>query len=167
MKKLYSLVIVIFAIFMAIPAKAVCPVCIVAVGAGVGLSRWLGIDDAITGLWIGGLTLSVSMWTLNWLDKKNYNFFGKRTIVYVGYYALVVIPLYWKELVGHPFNKLWGIDKLVLGIAIGSAGFWAGERLNSYLKKRNGGKVYFPFQKVIIPVSILLILSAIFYFITK
>lgn len=34
-------------------AQAVCPVCTVAVGTGVGLSRWLGVDDTITGLWLG------------------------------------------------------------------------------------------------------------------
>ena len=27
-------------------ALAICPVCTVAVGAGIGLSRWLGIDDS-------------------------------------------------------------------------------------------------------------------------
>lgn len=36
--------------FMPLIAKAVCPVCIVAVASGVGLCRFLGIDDAITGL---------------------------------------------------------------------------------------------------------------------
>ena len=167
MKKVYSLFIAVVAIMITLPAKAVCPVCVVAVGAGVGLSRWLGIDDTITGLWIGGLTLSIAMWTINWLAKKNINFFAKRIVIYLSYYAVVVGPLYWKELVGHPNNKLWGLDKLVLGIAIGTVGFWAGDRLCCYLKKRNEGKAHFPFQKVAIPVLILLTLSLIFYFITK
>ena len=38
---------------VALPAQAVCPVCIVAVGAGLGLSEYLGIDDTIAGVWIG------------------------------------------------------------------------------------------------------------------
>ncbi len=35
-------------------AQAICPICTIAVGAGVGFSRYLGIDDTIAGLWIGG-----------------------------------------------------------------------------------------------------------------
>jgi len=57
-------------LFTAQKVLAVCPLCTVAVGAGVGLSRWLGIDDVITGLWIGGLIVSLIAWSENWLDKK-------------------------------------------------------------------------------------------------
>jgi hypothetical protein len=148
-------------------ALAVCPVCTVAVAAGVGFSRWLGIDDTITGLWIGGLTVSLIAWTLNWFQKKNYHFFGKRTLTIFGYFALIVLPLSWMDIVGHPLNKLWGIDKLLLGIIIGSLVFWAGERFCCWLKKRNAGKAHFPFQKVAIPALFLLAASFIFYFITK
>jgi hypothetical protein len=42
-------------LFFAETASAICPLCTIAVGAGVGLSRWIGVDDAVTGLWIGGL----------------------------------------------------------------------------------------------------------------
>jgi hypothetical protein len=158
---------ILFLILLASPVLAVCPVCTIAVAAGVGLSRWLGIDDTITGLWIGGFTVSLIMWTLNWFEKKNYNFFGKRTITILGYYALIIIPLVWKDIIGHPLNKLWGIDKLLLGIILGSIIFWGGERFCCWLKKRNAGKAHFPFQKVAIPVIFLLIASLIFYFITK
>ncbi|MBU2577676.1 hypothetical protein KKA69_02480 [Patescibacteria group bacterium] len=42
--------------------EAVYPVCTITVGAGLGISRWLGIDDSIPGLWIGGLILSSGLW---------------------------------------------------------------------------------------------------------
>ncbi len=48
-----------------------CPVCTIAVGAGIGLSRWLGVDDLISGLWIGGLIVSLIGMTILWLNKKN------------------------------------------------------------------------------------------------
>lgn len=51
-------------------AYAICPLCTVAVGAGVGVSRSLGIDDVIVGLWIGGLLVSSSMWLFEWLKGK-------------------------------------------------------------------------------------------------
>jgi len=37
----------------------------------------------------------------------------------------------------------------------------------NYLKRRNNGHAYFPFQKVVMPVGSLAILSMIFYFVTK
>lgn len=40
---------------------AQCPVCTVAIGVGVGLCRYLGIDDLITGLWIGALLLALGV----------------------------------------------------------------------------------------------------------
>jgi hypothetical protein len=156
-----------FLITLAGQALAVCPVCTVAVVAGVGLSRWLGIDDTISGLWIGGLTVSLITWTLNWFAKKQYDFFGKRTATILGYFALIVVPLVWKDIIGHPLNKLWGLDKLLLGIIFGSLVFWSGERFCCWLKKRNDGKAHFPFQKVAVPILFLLTVSLIFYFITK
>ena len=148
-------------------AQAVCPICTVAVGAGVGLSRWLGIDDTITGLWIGGLTVSMIMWTIDWLDRKNIYFKEKKIIVAVVYCLLIVAPLYWMDIIGHPFNKILGIDKLFLGIVFGSIVFWSGASWYFYLKAKNNGHAYFPFQKVVMPVCPLAILSFIFYFLTK
>ncbi len=52
-------------------AQAVCPVCIVAVGAGLGLSEYLGIDDSIAGVWIGGMLIALSTWTISYCDKKD------------------------------------------------------------------------------------------------
>jgi hypothetical protein len=34
------------------------------------------------------------------------------------------------------------------------------------LKKRNNGHAYFPFQKVVMPIAWLVLMSTIFYFIT-
>ena len=153
-------------LLIAYPAQAVCPVCTVAVGAGLGLSRWLGIDDVISGLWIGGLTVSMIMWTLNWLDKKNYHFQGREIYTTLGYYIIVVLPLYFMKNVWHPLNTLWGINKLLLGIILGSLFFFAGAIYYDYLKKNNNNHAYFPYQKVVMPVAPLILLSIIFYFIT-
>lgn len=148
-------------------ALAVCPLCTIAVGAGIGLAQWLGIDDTITGLWVGGLTVSLIGWTINWLNKKNIRFFGRKIIIVIGYYLLVVGPLYWHGIIGHVLNKLWGVDKLVLGIVFGSIVFTFAAVLYEYLKKHNQNKAYFPLQKVIMPVVALLIASLVFYCLTK
>lgn len=152
---------------MARPAQAVCPVCTVAVIGGLGLSRWLGIDDTISGLWIGALAVSLSIWTIDWLNKKNIILKGEKIIIPLLYYCLIIIPLYLKNIIGHVNNKLWGVDKLLLGIILGSLGFWTMALFYQLLKNKNNGKAYFPWQKVVMPVSCVIILSIIFYFITK
>lgn len=146
---------------------AVCPLCTIAVAAGVGLSRYLGIDDTITGLWIGGLTVSIILWTIDWFNRKNFCFIGRNFITAILYYLILVVPLYYYDVLGHPLNVLWGIDKLFLGITIGSICFLMGAIGYFYMKKNNDGHAYFPFQKVVMPVAPLIILSIVFYFMTR
>jgi len=151
-------------------ASAVCPICTVAVAAGVGLSRWLGIDDSITGLWVGGLTVSLITWTISWFDKKNIRFKGRAILTILGYYLLIIVPLYFLGIMDNPLNTLCAcgvVDKLLLGIVAGSAGFYFGASWYYYLKEKNQGKTYFPFQKVVMPIAPLILLSIIFYLLTK
>lgn len=171
MKKIsiYLLSIFTVSIIFAQKALAVCPICTIAVGAGVGLSRWLGIDDAITGLWIGGLIVSMITWTESWLEQKNIRFQGRFFVDISVYYALTIIPLYYSGIIGSPLNTLCfcGLDKFFFGIIAGSIAFWFGASWYFYLKEKNNGHAYFPFQKVVMPISPLLILSIIYYFIIK
>lgn len=156
-------------LFFAAPAHAICPLCTVAVGAGVGFSRSLGIDDSIVGVWIGGLLVSSSMWLIEWLKKKGIIKKGTEVFwtlgIFLGMYALVIVPLKLGGIIGHPFNVLLGIDKVLLGIIIGSVLFFTMGRLHFFLTKKNSDKVYFPYQKVVIPVGALLLATIILYFI--
>lgn len=149
-----------------ISAKAFCPICTAAVVVGLGLSRWLKIDDTISGLWIGGILISSIGWTINWCENKKIRFYARNILISIAYYAIVVIPLWQYEIIGHPLNKLWGIDKLILGILVGSIVF-----LLSYLWYENikakRGKPHFPYQKIVMPVGSLAILSLVFYFLTR
>ncbi|KKR49094.1 MAG: hypothetical protein UT86_C0001G0066 [Candidatus Magasanikbacteria bacterium GW2011_GWC2_40_17] len=166
MKKILLLIL---GIFLTMPgiAQAFCPVCTIAVGAGVGFSRWLGIDDTISGLWVGGLTVSLIAWTIDWFNRKKIKFIGRKIITTIFYYALIAAPLFWIGIIGHPFNKMWGVDKLLLGIIVGSIFFFLVGFFYQFLKKKNGGHAHFPLQKVAMPVGVLIILSLVFYFITK
>ena len=158
---------IIIVLLSAVKAYAICPVCTVAVGAGVGLARWLGIDDTITGLWVGGFIVSLIMWTINYLERRNIKFFGRNLLVAVGYYALTVVPIYFIKTIWHPENTIGGINKLLLGIIVGSILFYLGAIWYMYLKRKNNGHAYFPFQKVVMPIAPLIIMSIIFYFLTK
>jgi len=165
MKKIFVVLTTIFLLsFLAITqVQAFCPVCTIAVGAGVGLCRWLGIDDVLSGIWIGGLIVSMIGWTLIWLEKKGIRFKLRWLAVSVIFYLVVILPLYFTGIMGHPYNKFWGVDKLWLGIVVGSAAFLLGVWINVLLKKINHGKVFFPFQKVVLPILFLIIATYIFH----
>lgn len=147
--------------------QAVCPLCAVAVGAGVGFSKWLGIDDTITGVWIGAFMMSLVLWTINFLTKHNIKFLFRKLLITALYYAPLVWYLHHKTLIGHPENTLWGIDKLLLGIIVGSILFVINMCLYQAFKERNNGHAWFPFQKIVMAVIALLVTSGIFYLITR
>ncbi len=153
-------------------ARAICGVCTGAAVAGVGLTRWLGIDDLVSGLWVGGALASVTGWTINWLNKKEIRFYGRKILVALLYYGFVVIPFYYYDIATHPRNKYIhetyiGIDKLILSIFIGTIFFVIANKTYEYLKAKNGGHGHFPFEKVVFPIGTLLILSGIAWLINK
>lgn len=164
--KYFSLAILIRLVFFR-SVLAMCPVCTVAAGAGLGLAKWLGIDDTISGLWIGGFTVSLIMWTIIWLEKKSYRFKFRKILVTLFYFLAIVLPLYWQNIIGHPYHKLWGVDKLLLGIFIGSIVFYITSKWYLVIKAKNNNHAQFAFQKIVMTLSSLLILSGIFYLITK
>ena len=169
MKKLFASILVFCSLvpiaYSLVPSVyAVCPVCIVAVGAGLGLSRYLGIDDTVSGIWIGGLLLATSLWFADWLHKKNVKI--KAIWIIMVTYALVIIPLWHSEIIGHPFNKILGIDKLIFGTALGTALFLKGMWLDKKIRAIKDHQL-FNYQKVVFPVGLLVIGSLVLYFITR
>ena len=149
-----------------------CSICTIAAGTGVIIFRRLGIDDSITGLWLGGLLMSTTLWTINWFRSKNFRFWGLNFVTGAVYYAAVLIPFYQKNIIskailGNHDQTLFGIDKIVLGIFAGSIFLLSGVIAYEILKKKNGGHAHFPFEKVALPIAPLIILSAVFYFIAR
>ena len=167
MKTKLSLISFLLILAFPLQAFAVCPVCTVAIAGGVGLSRWLHVDDTITGLWIGGLLVSLTFWTLNWLSKKKIYFWGRNFIVTAIFYIASIYPLFYSDIIGHPQNQIWGLDKLVVGTIIGTFVTLLAVITYPPVKKINQGKPIFPFQKVITPIILLLITSVLFYYITR
>lgn len=166
-KRLLTLILFVASTMWTAQVQAVCPVCTVAVSAGMGLSRWLGVDDIISGLWLGGVIVSLILWTLQWIETRNIHFQGRGWVTAFSYYLLILLPLYFGGLIGHPNNVLWGIDKLILGTAIGSVAFYSGAWCYGYLKNKHGGHAYFPFQKVAMPIAPLVVLSLLFFYLLK
>jgi hypothetical protein len=144
-----------------------CPVCAIAAGAGIGIAEELGVDDLVTGLWVGALTVAMIGWTVTWLNKKKIHFKGRIILTTLVWYALMVWPLQGLGFIGHPLNVIWGYDRLLVGIVFGSIVFFATHLWYLSIKKRNGGHAWFPMQKVVWPVSTLLLVSIAFFFLGK
>lgn len=132
-----------------------CPVCTVAVAGGLGLSRWLGIDDTISGLWIGALILSISFWLSRWLEKK-FHLSKSQVLLIVVIYLLVFIPLNW-------FIE---IKKLIIGSTVGSIVFLLALRLDKKIRQAKG-KQLINYQKIVIPLCCLSLASIFTYFLVK
>jgi hypothetical protein len=166
--KIKFIIVLILGYLVAIPAQvqAVCPVCTVAVGAGLGISRWLGIDDSIAGLWIGALALSSGLWLAGWVSQKEWDLPKKEWLAGSLFYFLLIPTLYLLGIAGNPLNTLWGIDKIILGIVIGTGVFAASVVVDKRLRLVNGNQVYLYYQKVILPMLFLSIVSFIFHLIT-
>ncbi|MCX6718039.1 MAG: hypothetical protein NTY81_00345 [Candidatus Staskawiczbacteria bacterium] len=150
--------------FATLVSAQVCPVCVVAIGAGLGLSRWLGIDDVVSSIWIGAFLFAITSWTLSYMKKKNWSFTDDGIVITLLYLVLTFVPLYYAGIVGHPLNKIFGIDKIIFGSIVGAIVLFLGNLLHSYLKKKNNGKSFFNYQRVVVPVLALILTSIIFYY---
>lgn len=140
----------------------VCDLCAVAIIAGTGLSRWLGISDLVSGVWFGALVLAMALWIISWLNKKNIKFLFRKPLIVIGAYVFTIWPLYVAKIVGNPLNKFWGVDKLLFGMIVGTIAFGLGlVSYKVYINKK--GKALFPFQKVVMPVGVVVIASLIMY----
>ncbi|MCS6788984.1 MAG: hypothetical protein NZ484_00190 [Patescibacteria group bacterium] len=164
--KLKILIVLNIVLFSIKKTLAVCPLCVIAVAGGLELSRLLKIDDLITGLWVGGLIVALIYWTIDFLIKKNINFKFRNLLIILIWYAFVGVGIYFAKINSEILLNLQFLNKLNLGIILGSLAFWFGAETHQFLKQKNN-KSYFPFQKVVMPIIPILILSIIFYILLK
>jgi len=145
-----------------------CPVCTVAIAGGLGISRMLGVDDTVIGVWVGAAMFALSQWTVYYFEKKNINNVFVKVLCYVGWYSLI-IPLYLGETPSIVFNlrTILGIDSFIFSIIAGSLVLFGSAKLYYYMKRKNGDKPHFPFEKVVLPIVSLIITSLIFFLITR
>jgi hypothetical protein len=165
MKTIFYLILIFFFITNK-TIFAVCPLCTLAAAGGIEVTRILGVDDLISSIWIGGLIVSVALWSADFLAKKKIlKPIWREFLSLILFYFLTIPFLYWGKMIGLPGNTFLGIDKIVFGITIGSFVFLLGVFLDNFLRKINGGKVFIYYQKVILPILFLTIVSFVFYII--
>ena len=140
-----------------------CPLCTAGAGAGLALSRWLGIDDSISGVWIAAFLGASALWGANSLKKKYIPF--QSHIIYWVVIATTIWSFYAFKLADTHAGLIMGIPKVIFGMGAGSLVFYLVDFLNSYIRKVKG-KVLFAYQPIVFSLGAMVIVSAsIFIFI--
>ena len=179
MKKKIFILLAIFIFLINLPSVlAHCPLCTAAAGTGVLFTRAYGVDDTIAGLFLGAAIISSALWFNKWL-KKRINFKFQETLMVIISFLLFAIPFYTTGLITdstmvklmpdhHSIFGLgvFGIDKLLFGMIIGSLAVWGAFVLNEAIKKAKG-RVLYPYQGMSFMLIVLAVLSLLFWIITK
>jgi len=143
---------------------AQCPVCIVTVGGGMLLAKKLGIDDFLVSLWISGLNTAISFWIA---PKFKIKLLGNPVIFSLLMFGLSLFYFYYTDQIGSINNRVLGLDKIIFGQVLGLLIMFLGIFIDRYSRKLNGGKILFPYQKVVFPVGSLIIFTLLFKLIFK
>ena len=140
-------------------AYAQCPVCVIKVGGGLFIAKKLGIDDLLVSIWLSGLNTAIAFWFAsvmkNRLLKNGYGWS-------VAFFVLTVGSLVYTKQIGHVGNTYLGVDKILVGLTVGFAISLIAILIDRLIRIKNKGKVLFYYQKVIIPLVLLIITTGIF-----
>lgn len=157
--------LVLMSMLYAMPAIAnpACAVCTVAIGAGLDVANRLGVPDSIVGLWAGALLALLGYWTLKFMDARKWHFWGRDIIVMLA--CVATIGFVYMGIVDYNPVSVCGVfvmDPLLFGTMCGAIIFILTSKLYQWLKKKNGGHAHFPFEKVVLPVVVLMLVSWLF-----
>ncbi|MFA5532077.1 MAG: hypothetical protein WDA13_00570 [Candidatus Shapirobacteria bacterium] len=150
--------------FLVKTAYAQCPVCVITVGGGMFLAKKLGIDDFLVSLWISGLNTAISFWLA---PKIKNRVLSSPIILSLLMFALTLSYFIFTNQTGSSTNQILGLDKIIFGQSVGLLIWFLGIFVDRKSRVLNGGKILFPYQKVIFPISILIIFTLIFKLIFK
>lgn len=147
-------------------AYPACTVCTIAIGATLSIARKLGVSDSIVGLWSGAMLALIGYWTILFFEKKKWNFKGRDPLLMISSIGMIGF-IYIKETTYNPkviLNILY-LDVILFSTIVGALTFIYSNKLYQYMKKQNGGHAHFPFEKVVLPIAVLGLLSWYFSFI--
>lgn len=146
--------------------SAHCPLCVAGAAAGITLTRWIGVDDSITGVWIAALLGAMSFWVYSWLLSKKIKFVEKYQLaIKPSIYLVIFLTTLWsfyKFRLIIRMSQIFGLDKLTFGMLTGGVLFYLVDILDDLVIKRNG-KVFFPYQRIVISLGSMLFLSVNIY----
>ncbi len=140
-----------------------CPLCVAAAGAGLSLSGVLGIDDSITGIWLGAFIGATSLYTQKLLGSR-WQLVLKRWVGVLGSLVFVFLTIFsfykFNLVVRH--GDIFGFDKLAFGMVLGVGVFLAMDYFNNLIKIKNG-KALFPYQSIVLSFFAITLASFLVY----
>jgi len=144
--------------------EAHCPLCVAGAGVGLTLSRWVGVDDSITGLWMGAFLGAMSLWIYSSLAKKinKTRLVWLKPLIYILIFASTIWFFYRFNLVLR-MGRMFGLDKLTFGIIVGGVSFYLVDEINNLII-RIKGKTLFPYQRIVTGFGSILLLSFLDYY---
>lgn len=147
----------------AVFANPACPICTIAIGAGVGVAESLGVPTSVVGLWAGALLTLLGYWAIKFFDKRGWNFPGRNALL-IGLSVAMIGFAYVGDI---DYTPVWicdvlYIDPILFGAIIGMILFILVEKLYEWMKRKNGGHAHFPFERVVLPVVVLALASWLF-----
>lgn len=145
--------------FLIKAAYAQCPVCIVTVGGGMLIAKKLGVDDFLVSLWISALNTAISFWLVPKIKNK---ILGNPIVFSLLMLMFTLFYFGYTNQIGVITNKILGLDKIVFGQTLGLLIMFLGIFIDRYSRKLHGGKILFPYQKVVFPVGLLIIFTLLF-----
>lgn len=154
MRKLIAILIVLGS-FLSLPkvALAHCPLCVAGAAAGITVTRWVGVDDSITGVWIAAFLGAMSFWTDSYIRRKIKSPLVKPA-VYILFFALTIWSFYKFQLVIR-MVQIFGLDKLTFGMVTGGIIFYLVDQIKL--------KHYFNYQRIVISLGSMTLLSLAVY----
>ncbi len=141
-------------------ANPACPLCTIAIGAGVGVAESLGVPSVVVGIWAGALLTLLGYWMIKFFDKRGWKFWG-RDVLLIGVSVAMIGFAYVGDLQYTP-QEIWSViylDPILFGALLGMVVLIVVEKLYEWMKRKNGGHAHFPFERVVLPVVALALVS--------
>jgi len=143
-----------------------CPLCTAGTIIGVGVTRSLGWDDSIIGIFVGAMIVSSALWFNNILKKRNIggNTFLRIGSITIATFVLAVLSFYFAGIFG-PANtyRIFGMEKIIFGTISGAIVSFAAFFISNELKRKNEGKVLFNYQTMVLTFGALALNALIFW----
>src|SRR3989344_4191962 len=143
-----------------------CPLCTAATIVGVGVTRSLGWDDSIVGIFVGAMIVSSALWLNNVLKKRNIggSAFLRVSSITVATFVLTVLSFYYAGIFG-PANvyRIFGIEKIIFGAISGAIVSFVAFFASNELKRRNAGKTLFNYQTIGLTLGMLIVNALMFW----
>ena len=161
---LLTAILIVVAVIPSVMAH--CPLCTAATIVGVGVTRSLGWDASIVGIFVGAMIVSSALWMNNILKKRNIggNAFLRIGSITIATFVLTILSFYYAGIFG-PANtyRIFGMESIIFGSISGAVVSFVTFFVSNELKKKNNGNVLFNYQTMVLTFGSLILNALLFW----